>query len=121
MRRPSISRKRLFSFLSFFFFFLVRLEKLGFPGGSDGKESARNVGDLGSIRGWEYALEESMAIHSSYFCLENPLDRGVWQATVNGVTNSRTRQSNYALREIRIQIWRKPKTQNLNRRKPMRG
>ena len=32
-----------------FFFFLVRLEKLGFPGGSDGKESACNVEDLDSI------------------------------------------------------------------------
>ena len=65
-RRSSISRKRLFSFLSFFlFFFFVRLEKLGFPGGSDGKESACNAGDLGLIPGWEYALEEGMAIHSS--------------------------------------------------------
>ena len=67
MIRPSISRKRLISF-----FFLVRLEKLGFPGGSDGKESACNVEDLDSIPGWEYALEEGMAIHSSIFAWRIP-------------------------------------------------
>ena len=38
---------------------------LGFPGGSDGKESAFNAGDLDSIPGWEDPLEEDMATHSS--------------------------------------------------------
>ena len=38
---------------------------LGFPGGSDGKESACNAGDLGSSLGWEDALEEGMATSSS--------------------------------------------------------
>ena len=38
---------------------------MGFPGGSDGKESACNVGDLGSVLGWEDPLEEGMATHSS--------------------------------------------------------
>ena len=37
----------------------------GFPGGSDGKESACNVGDLGSILGWEDSMEKGMATHSS--------------------------------------------------------
>ena len=37
----------------------------GFPGGSAGKESTCNVGDLDSSLGWEDALEEGMAIHSS--------------------------------------------------------
>ena len=36
--------------------------------------------------GWEDLLEEGMAIHSS--CLENPMDRGVWQATVHRATRS---------------------------------
>ena len=36
-----------------------------FPGGSDGKASACNVGDPGSIPGWEDPLEKEMAIHSS--------------------------------------------------------
>ena len=39
----------------------------GFPGGSDGKETACTVRDLGSILGWEDPLEEGMATHSSIF------------------------------------------------------
>ena len=38
---------------------------LGFPGGSDGKESAHNAGDPGSIPGSGRSLEEGMATHSS--------------------------------------------------------
>ena len=41
---------------------------LGFLGGSDGKESAYNVEDLGLIPGWEDPLEEDMATHSSILC-----------------------------------------------------
>ena len=36
----------------------------GFPGSSDGKESAHNVGDPGSIPGWKDSLEKGMATHS---------------------------------------------------------
>ena len=43
-----------------------------FPGGSDGKESAYNVGDLGSIPGLEDSLEEGMAIHSSILAWRTP-------------------------------------------------
>ena len=39
--------------------------ELGFPGGSDSKESTCNAGDLGSILGWEDLLEKEMATHSS--------------------------------------------------------
>ena len=42
---------------------------LGFPGGSDGKESTCNAGDLGSSLGWEDPLEEGMATHSSILTL----------------------------------------------------
>jgi len=42
----------------------------GFPGGSDGKESACKAGDSGQSLGQENALEKRMA------CLENPMDRG---------------------------------------------
>ena len=63
---------------------------LGFPGGSDGKESACNVGDLGSIPGWEDPLEEGMATHSSLLAWRIPMDRGAWWATVCGVTKSGT-------------------------------
>ena len=52
-----------------------------FPGGSDGKESACNVGDLGSIPGWEDPLEEGMATHSSILAWRISMDRGAWQAT----------------------------------------
>ena len=40
--------------------------------------------------GWENALEEGMATLLQYSCLENPMDRGAWQATVHGVVKSRT-------------------------------
>ena len=43
-----------------------------FPGGSDGKESTCNMGDLDSIPGSEDRLEKGMATHSQYSCLENP-------------------------------------------------
>ena len=60
----------------------------GFPGGSDSKESAWDVGDLGSILGWGDPLEEGMATHSSILAWRIPMDRGAWQATVPGVTKS---------------------------------
>ena len=43
--------------------------------------------------GWEDPLEMEMAIS----CLENPMDRGAWQATVHGVAKSRTRLSDFTL------------------------
>ena len=52
-----------------------------FPGGSDSKESACNVGDLGLIPGWEDPLEEGMATHSSILVWRISMDRGAWQAT----------------------------------------
>ena len=44
----------------------------GFPGGSDGKASACNAGDPGSILGWEDPLEKGMATHSSILALRLP-------------------------------------------------
>ena len=52
-----------------------------------------NSGDLGSIPGWGRCLGEGNVYPLQYSCLENPMDRGVWQALVNGVANSGTRQS----------------------------
>ena len=43
--------------------------------------------------GWEDPLEESMATHSSILAWRIPIERGAWQATVHGITRSRTRQS----------------------------
>ena len=48
----------------------------GFPGDSDGKESACNAGDLGSIPGLGRSLEEGMATHSSVLAWRIPMDRG---------------------------------------------
>ena len=42
--------------------------------------------------GWEDPLEKGMATHSSI--LENPMDRGTWQATVHGITKSQTQLNN---------------------------
>ena len=57
---------------------------------SDGKESARNAGELGSIPGLGRCPGEGQGNPLQYSCLENPMDRGVWQATVDGVTASDT-------------------------------
>ena len=63
---------------------------LGFPGGSDGKESAQNAGDLGSIAGLGRSPGGEHDNPLQYSCLENPMDRGAWQVTVHGVTKSWT-------------------------------
>ena len=59
-----------------------------FPGGSDGKESACNVGDPGSIPGLGRSPGERNGYPLQYSCLENPMDRGAWRATVHGITKS---------------------------------
>ena len=64
----------------------------GFPGGSDNKKPACNAGDSGSILGQEHPLEEGMATQIQYPCLENPMDRGAWRATVRGVAKGQTRR-----------------------------
>ena len=61
---------------------------LGFPGGSDGKEFACNVGDLGLIPGLGRSPGEGNGYPLQCSCLENPMDRGAWQATVHGVAES---------------------------------
>ena len=62
---------------------------LDFPGGSDGKESACNAGDQGSIPGLGRSLGEGSGNPLQYSCLENSMDRGTWRASVHGVTKSR--------------------------------
>ena len=65
----------------------------GFPGGSDGKESACKVGDLGLILGLGRSPGEENGYPLQNSCLENPMDGGAWRATVHGVEKSWTRLS----------------------------
>ena len=60
----------------------------GFPGGSDGKESAYNAGDPGLIPGSGRSPGEGNGYPLQYSCLENPKDRGAWWIAVHGVAKS---------------------------------
>ena len=66
---------------------------LGFPGGSVGKESAcsvgDNTGDVSSIPGLGRSPRGGHGNPLHYSCLENPMDRGDWWATVHRVAKSR--------------------------------
>ena len=71
---------------------------IGFPDGSVVKvlpAKAGHTGDLGLIRGWEDPLEEG-SNPLQFSCLENPIDRGTWQAVIHRVTKSHTRLSDCA-------------------------
>ena len=63
--------------------------------GSDGKASAYNAGDLGSIPGSGRSPGEGNGNPLQYSCLENPMDGGAWWATVLGVAKIRTWLSNF--------------------------
>ena len=58
--------------------------ELGSPGGSDGKASACNAGDPGSIPVLGRSPGEGKGNPLQHSCLENPMDRGAWQATLHG-------------------------------------
>ena len=68
-------------------------ETAGFPGGSDIKESAYDAGYLSLIPGLGRSSGEGNSYPFQYSCLENPMDRGAWQATVHGVAKSWTQLS----------------------------
>ena len=73
----SSSRHNIYSFI-----------QQGFPGGSDGRESACNAGDSGSMPESGRSLSEGNGYPLQYSCLENSMDRGAQQATVHGVAKS---------------------------------
>ena len=57
----------------------------GFTGGSDGKESACNIGDVGLIPGSGRSPGEGKGNPLQYSCLDNPMDRGAQRAIVHAV------------------------------------
>ena len=63
---------------------------LGFPGGSDSKESACKAGDLGLIPGLGRSPGEGNGYPLQDSGLENSMDQGAWQTTAHGVTKSQT-------------------------------
>ena len=65
----------------------------GFPGGSEGKESACNAGDPGLIPGSGRGPGGGHTNPLHDYCLERPMGRGAWWATVHGVAKSQTRLS----------------------------
>ena len=77
---PPCGRKEIF--LSFSY------ATVGFPGGSVVKNPPANAGDTGSIPGSGRSSGDGNGNPLQYSCLENPMDRGAWQATVHGVTKS---------------------------------
>ena len=71
----------------------LNLTELAFQVALVVKNPPANAGDLrdaGLIPGQEDPLEEGMANPLQYSCLENPMERGAWWATIHGVTKSRT-------------------------------
>ena len=72
-----------------------KASNLGFPGGSDGRESTCNVGHLGLIPGLGRSPGEGKGYPLQYSGLENSRDRGPWQTTLHEVSKSQTRLSDY--------------------------
>ena len=75
---------------------------MGFPGGSDGKESTFNVGDLGSISGLGRSPGEGNGHPLQYSCLQNSTDRGAWWATVHGIEKSETQLSDFHFHSVAL-------------------
>ena len=85
--------------LTTFFYLLIILNYCGFVrgflGGTSGKETAGDTGDVGLIPGSGRFPGGGNSNLFQYFCLENPMDRGTWWATVHGVAKSQTRLSRH--------------------------
>ena len=81
------------------------MKHTGFLGSSDGKVSACNVGDPGSIPGLGRSPGEGNGNPLQYSCLENPKDRGALLATVHGVAKSQTWLSDFTFTMRHIGSW----------------
>ena len=75
--------------------YIYVMHVMGFPGGSEGKESACNAKGLGSIPGLGRFPGEGNSYPLQYSVLENSIDRGAWQVTVHGATKSWTCLSDF--------------------------
>ena len=73
----------------------ISLYSFGFPSGLDGKVSACNEGDQGSIPGLGGSPGKGNGNPFQYSCLENPMDKGAWQAIVHRVKKSWARLGNF--------------------------
>ena len=72
---------------------LSAVRERGFPRGTSGKEPTANVGDLKKVGSTPGSVRSLGGVHGKplqYSCLENPMYRGAWRATVHGVTESDT-------------------------------
>ena len=79
---------------------------VGFPSSSDGKESACNSGDPGSIPGLGRSPGGGNGNPLQYSCLENCMDRGAWRTTVHGVAKSWARLKRLSTHAPgRMQLW----------------
>ena len=84
---------------------------MGFPGGTSGKEHAANAGDkrdVGLIPGSGRSLE-NMARIPQYSFLENPMDRGAWQATVHRVAKRQTQLKQLGTLYVKQEIIKIPR------------
>ena len=93
MRNTREERKILLNILIVFNNLEEAIEQNEFPGGSDDKESACDAGDPGLIPRSGRSPGEGNGYPLQCSCLENPVDRGAWWATVHGVAKSQTRLS----------------------------
>ena len=81
----------------FHFHFSLSQYQMGFPGGSDGKESACNAGNPGLILGSGRCPGEVNGHPLHYSCLENPKDKGAWWPIVHGIAKSQSQLKRLSL------------------------
>ena len=77
---------------------------LGFPGGSVVKNPPANTGDAGSVPGLGRFPGEGNGNPLQYSCLEHPIDRGSWQATVRGVAESNTTEHDHHIFSFKLSL-----------------
>ena len=84
--------------------------------------NAEDVRDAGSISGSERLPGGGHGNPLQYFCLENPMDRGAWQATVHRISKSQTQLKQHSLLHTHIPVWLVPlSAPSLQMGKPYRG